>query len=160
MMYGFPSLSLLATTWLPGALQLSFAAATVWGVTQGLLLRQPAVRDYLGISPLIPPTETTNTTPQRPRLNMSPTYEPPASQKADPSDEAKGFLGGARKEVRGMMKEAKEKMESMTGRSAAPTVTTAGKTKTFLQQAEAYEKRRKTEIEEGQAEKGTGKRRR
>ena len=150
MMYGMPALMIVATSWLPGALQLSFATATCWGVAQGQVLRRPAVREYLGISPIITPVVTSKKSEEDNGwggLRMAPTYQPPrkAAEKVKP--EATGMFAKAKEEVTGALDEAWEKMAQYSKTAAKDDKTSpAGKSKAFLTAAQQYEKRKQAEL--------------
>lgn len=55
LLWGMPVIVLLATGWLPGALVVWFTSGGLLGIGQSLLLRQPKVREMLGISQIYKP---------------------------------------------------------------------------------------------------------
>ena len=61
MLWGMPGIIVLAMGYQSAALCVWFAAGGAMGVSQALILRQPRVRQYLGIAPLYTPTEEEQT---------------------------------------------------------------------------------------------------
>jgi len=144
MVYGLPIIFTATMIPLPACLQLSFVATTSLGIIQSYLLRQPGVRERLGIAPLVPDAPPAGGSTQQPKLRIN--YQAPTVKSAidgsgkEPLDTpaTKGLLAGAKSEVQGMVKQAQQSYDSLRGIEQKKK---AGPSKAFLRRAEEYERR-------------------
>ena len=63
MKWGFPLLSLVFTSWLPAAVQLHFFASGLLSLAQSTMLRQPAFRTAMSMTPLPKPSSAPSAKP-------------------------------------------------------------------------------------------------
>jgi YidC/Oxa1 family membrane protein insertase len=119
MLWGMPVLVMLGTGWVPGAVAVWFAAGGALGVVQSLLLRQPRVRELLGIAQI---------------------YKPPAGQAAE--NPMKTLLDGwTRKKQHAIDVKGKVKEESRSaGVAASGRAATAGMGKNEVFMRPTYQK--------------------
>jgi YidC/Oxa1 family membrane protein insertase len=119
MLWGMPVIVMLGTGWVPGAVAVWFAAGGALGVVQSLLLRQPRVREFLGIAQI---------------------YKPPAGQEAE--SPMKTLLDGwTRKKQDAIDVKGKVKEENRSGGVAASgRAATAGMGKNEVFMRPTYQK--------------------
>lgn len=160
LLYFMPIIAVIFTIAQPATVQLSFFAASTLGMLQSKLLRNPSVRDMLGLSPIV------HTAPKpRPGVidvqarSISPTlgqfkWEPPSvkssiahagpinkkTMEQSPLDRLKSSYKETRKELR-EFKEGVLRRAGMAQDSRAKTK----QAKEFLSRAADYEKRRQAE---------------
>ncbi|KAI9768406.1 MAG: Mitochondrial inner membrane protein oxa1 [Candelina submexicana] len=132
----------------PGALQMSFLFSSWMSVMQASLLRSNSFRDWAGIMrmPVAPKVNPNGTTPSPYSGKMTLAQKPAAaaSTPASPVNKAKGILDGAISDVKGATSEAVKMAKQLSG-----TETKRGtKTASELREAQAYEARRKKELEQ------------
>ncbi|KAI9822436.1 MAG: Mitochondrial inner membrane protein oxa1 [Pycnora praestabilis] len=164
MTYGLPLFSGLFMLWWPGALQLTFFATSMLSMGQATLLRNPAFRAYMGITPLPPPTpvpssggsSSTPPTPYAGRLNIAPTYQAPTVRSSiagsgsgmpEPPTRPKGFIGGAVAEMKGTFEEASKSAQKYLNMQASEP---GKRSAVEIKQAKLYEEKRQREIEQQQ----------
>lgn len=141
MKYGLPVISFIGSTFLPAAVQLSFAASTVLGSLQAQLLRQSRFRQYFRIQPLPLNTNSASKSPYKGTITIQPssvtvTEQPPAP---------KGIIGGAVADIKGaasqVMKQARELHQGGDGKTGNQRLT-----REEMKRAQAYEAQRQREI--------------
>lgn len=146
--YVLPATFLLFTYWQPVALQLSFFVTLLYGAGQGLLLRNPRFRKWAGMYPLISRAQLQMKPGQMQRqqaaqmpssLNLARTsYQAPT---LTPKQEKKGVFAGAKNWYEEAKKEA-VKYQNQKGKGDA-----GKRPREFIKSAEAYEQRRKKELD-------------
>ena len=156
MTYGLPALSGLFMLAWPGAMQLTLFATSIMSLTQATLLRNPSIRQWLGIYPLpsrpVAPAPGATESPKTSYDGTMTVYQPPDAATPEVS-EKKGILHGAISEIKGMKTEALKSMRKVVG----TTNETGGRRKRTaaeLKSARAYEERRRREIAQEKIEKG------
>ncbi|KAF3479494.1 inner membrane protein OXA1 [Arthroderma uncinatum] len=157
MLYGFPGLTLATMSFWPGILQLYFFTTGFLSMCQAYLVTSPGFRKFAGLGPLPKTTlfSSGSSEPQPPPSRIRtisttatsvPEPEAPIQpQKISIIDRA---MDGAKSAYRDTVKEAKEKMDSMSGEKS--DADSAGRkprlSKKELESAKAYEDRRKAEL--------------
>lgn len=161
VLYGLPVIFTATMIPMPAALQLSFVASTSLGILQSYVLRQPAIRQWLGVAPLVAPGSAEPSTKQP---NSRLTYQAPTIESSiagsgkeslDVPPVKKGLLASAKSEVQGVVKEAKKSLNNLRGADQGKK---GGPSKAFLKRAEDYERRRFRELEEEKWEMEEAKR--
>ena len=139
MQYVLPTISGVFMLFWPAAMQLSFLTTSLFSLTQAWAFRQPGVRRFLRMTPVIKHVK-----PAGERLTyMSPAAATTAEQQAS---QKKGLIGGAFTEIKGAMNQlgsdARRKLNEREGLSENSRLT-----RRELKDAQAYERRRRKEIE-------------
>ncbi|EEP79021.1 predicted protein [Uncinocarpus reesii 1704] len=162
MLVGMPLISTVAMLFWPAVLQLYFASTGILALVQSYLTTSPGFRKFARLEPLPKPEpQDPNTTGIPSRIRVIPTtaravpdaqQEPEQqvypAQKISVIDRA---LDNVKTGVRDMQKQVKEKMDEMSGNKeetnpdGTPKVSRLSKQE--LENAAAYEKRRKEQIE-------------
>ena len=143
MQNGIPSVMFIFTIFLPSAVQLTFFTSSIFGFFQSFLLRTSSVRSWLGIQPL--PAH----------------YKPPGTVKETPVSPYKGTITKFEAPTAEMPEEKKTSFSSITGglkalkdRAVADNRPKGSRlTKQQLRDAQAYEQRRKAQIEAEKVQK-------
>ena len=164
MSYFLPTISLIFTSFLPSAIQLSFFVTGALSYCQAQLFRWAPFRTYMNMTPL--PTNRPDAfarapaaepSPYQPRIitataRSTPSYEPPrsSSSSASPSSPAAKptLLSGLKREVSSGISSVQESARKTlkSAREIAGQESKDGKrTKRQLQQANEYEKKRRIE---------------
>ena len=154
-LYAIPGVTFLVSLWTPAALQLSFFMTSIFGFLQALIFRRPAVRSFLGIAPIVNPTAKKPKTIET-KLKLAPSYQVPTVKstlrrgaEAPLESEAKlGLVGKAQHGLRDMVNSAKEGVAKFTGRGDVAKSLEKKRRERFQKQAEAYERRRKEQLED------------
>ena len=154
-LYAIPGVTFLVSLWMPAALQLSFVMTSILGFLQALIFRRPAVRSFLGIAPIVNPAAKKPKTIET-KLKLAPSYQAPTVRstlrggaEAPLESEAKlGLVGKAQHGLRDMVTSAKEGVAKFTGRGDIAKSMEKKRRERFRGQAEAYEKRRKEQLED------------
>lgn len=138
--YGIPLLSGSFMLFWPACMQLSFFFTSLFSMGQAWLLRQPWMRNWLGIQPLPEPlTSSGATSSYKGTMNL---YQPPSN--APPPEEKKGVIGGAISDIKSSFSQVADKARSVAD---SQTKTTTRRTAAELKYAKAYEERRRKEME-------------
>lgn len=160
MIWGFPALTVIFTSWLPAALQLSFFVAGVCSYIQSTLFRQRWFRSYFNMTPLptkAPAGSAPAAAPSSYKGNLKIAANPVLSSKElsgrfeaaeEKKDVKKGVLGGVLGEVTGTFKGLGSKAKEQYDRQNEK-----GRVKQRAKEAKAYENRRQMEIRREQAER-------
>lgn len=151
--YGFPTMTGLFMLWWPGCMQITFFTTAMLSLSQSWLLRQPWLRQMIGIQPL--PTPHTNNPPKGPYTGTLNTYQPPA--KTAPLPEKKGIIGGAISDIKGAAGQAIKSARNVMS-SENDMKKTQGRTPEESRRAKAYEEKRRREIAHEKFEKAQRKR--
>ena len=156
-------LPLVTTTFMmfwPGALQITFAFTSLLALFQARLLRQPGVRNWLGIQPLLKPKspDTQTKPPYTGTLNK---YQAPSSLATDPAP--KSAFEAAKSDVKGAVNQVMKSARSLRGTlrgslrgEPGPQERTGTQRRTpeELRRANAYEEKRRRELEEEKPRSG------
>ena len=146
--YVFPAMSGGFMLFWPGCMQITFFTTAILSLSQSWLLRQPWLRQFLGLQPLLPPS--TKSPPRTPYTGTMNTYQPPS--KEAPPPEKKGIIGGAISDIKGAAGQAiKTAKDALSTEQAAKK--TQGRTPEELRRAKAYEEKRRREIAQEKFEK-------
>jgi YidC/Oxa1 family membrane protein insertase len=140
MYYGLPSLTFLFMLWWPACMQLTFATTSVLSYITSSLLRNPAVRSFFRISPF--PTKPASDAATGPYKGVMNVYQPP--KPPGEMEKPKGVIGGAVADIKGAAKGIMGKAKEMQTKKETGGRLTAGE----IRRANAYEERRKREIEQ------------
>ncbi|QSZ31226.1 hypothetical protein DSL72_000789 [Monilinia vaccinii-corymbosi] len=135
MQWGMPALSMLFTSFMPAAVQLSFLVSSAFSFGQSTLFRTPQFRSWANMTPLADP----NPSPSQNILKMREVTSSEAEIKSPKRYSLDGTLGN----VMDRFQSAKKGMVDMTKERRAKQDDAAAKSR-----AEAYEKRRQAEIAE------------
>ena len=146
--YAFPAMTGGFMLFWPGCLQLTFFTTAMMSLSQSWMLRQPRVRQILGIQPLPPPPS--QTPPKGPYTGTLNTYQPPT--KSAPLPEKKGIIGGAINDLKGAAGQAMKSAKGMVS-SGKNQKKPTGRSPEELRRARAYEERRRREIAQERFEK-------
>lgn len=149
LLYVFPGLTTLFMLGMPASLQISFALTSLLSLVQSYFLRQPWFRSFLGIQPIIQPTNPTEShSPKSPYPGTMTIYRPPQAIPTEVSaPPPKGLLGGAISEIKGAASELMKTARRIRGASESKGGTRK-RTAAELKAAMAYEERRKKEMEQ------------
>ncbi|KAF2140177.1 uncharacterized protein K452DRAFT_52298 [Aplosporella prunicola CBS 121167] len=182
LLYIMPSLAVVFTFAQPASVVLSFVTASFLGMVQARVLQTPAVREKLGLAPIVAapvnpfssddgsgasgPTTINTTATSRPGFGYQPPTVKSTVQEAGPEATAEpkdgGMLSGARKSFRNTSKEISEGIQNAKTRAGLvddkPSAKT-GHSKDFLKRAEEYEKRRALEDQQARLERQQRRRR-
>jgi YidC/Oxa1 family membrane protein insertase len=153
LIYVFPAMTGTVMLFWPGCMQITFFTTAVLSLSQSWLLRQPWLRQYLGLQPLPPPS--TKSPPRTPYTGTMNTYQPPAKTASLP--EKKGIIGGAISDIKGAAGQA---VTSAKGALAIDqdAKKTRGRSSEELRRAKLYEEKRRREIAQEQFDKSQQKR--
>lgn len=163
MSYGLPAISLIFTSFLPSAVQLSFFITGALSYCQAQLFRWAPFRTYMNMTPLptgqpdaFARTPAVEPSPYQPRIITatsrpgpsvsSASYEPPRS--AGPAATKPTLLSGLKREVSSGISSVQESARKTlkSAREITGQESKDGKrTKKQLQQANEYEKKRRLE---------------
>jgi YidC/Oxa1 family membrane protein insertase len=165
MSYFLPTISLVFTSFLPAAIQLSFLITGALSYCQAQLFRWAPFRSYMNMTPLptnrpdaFAPAPAAEPSPYQPRIitatsrptpsASSTNYEPPRSPPNSASETKPTLLSGLKREVSSgitsVQESARKTLKSareMTGQESKD----GKRTKKQLQQANEYEKKRRQE---------------
>ena len=136
MTFALPAVSGVVMLAWPGALQLTFFIQSIITLGQTSALRMPWFRDLIGIQPLPDPTPKPNNQVYVGRINRAPDTE------ASPEAAGKGFLGGARADLKSAWSGLRNKVHEYQQRQTQSGKRTAAE----LKHAKAYDERRKREL--------------
>ena len=135
----------------PACFQLTFATTSLLALGQTLVLRMPRIRSYLGIQPI-------HATPQRKSIESHPyagtmnVYKAPSTTAPTPVEEKKGIVGGAISDIKGasstVMKSARAMQTKYLKRQETKHGATSRKSASEIREAQAYDARRRKEIEQ------------
>ncbi|KAM5458378.1 hypothetical protein MaudCBS49596_000291 [Microsporum audouinii] len=157
MLYGLPGITMATMSFWPGILQLYFLTTGFLSMCQAYLVTSPGFRKLVGLGPL--PTNTlfsSGPSPSQPppsrirTISTTATSEPTPEAHIQPQNVSMidRAMDGFKSAYRDTVKDAKDKMESMTGQK--PETDSTGLkprlNKKELESAKAYEDRRKAEI--------------
>ena len=139
-LYVLPPLGGLFMSFWPGALQLTFFIQAMITLTQSYTLRQPWVREYLGIQPL--PNKANSKPANQVYTGVINRHKgPEAAPEGKP-----GFIGGAVADIQkakaGLMNSIQKNINERQQRAASSGRRTEGE----MKHAKAYDLRRKREI--------------
>jgi YidC/Oxa1 family membrane protein insertase len=166
LLYVMPAMMALFMVWQPVALQLSFLTSMILGVAQNQLFRRPWFREQFNMPPIIkPPTSDAELAQEQSQSQLSNLkvippklkYQPPTAQgtinattgiKTKSAPAEKGIIGGMKSEFKGAAHELQKKFNSFAATNTSSSKST--RPKSFVQSAEAYERRRKQEKKEEQ----------
>ena len=144
MQYVLPVISGTFMLFWPGCMQLSFFTSSMFSLLQAYLFRQPVVRSFLRMSPIVRPPKPTITAATNP-MYLSPT-NPANTTAAATTTDKKGLWGGAYSEIKGAVNQlgsdAKRKLNERDGLGENSRLT-----RRELKDAKAYEQRRRREVE-------------
>lgn len=143
LIYGIPTFSLAIMSQLPAAVQLSFAATSVLTLAQSQSLRQPWLREFLGIQPLPKPKSLSPESTYKGTMTIQPI--PPAISEQPPAP--KGIIGGAISDIKGAASQVVKTARSFTN-SEDVKKGNQRLTQAELKRAHAYETQRQREIAE------------
>lgn len=142
--YGLPAMTSFFMLFWPGCMQLTFFTTSILSLLQSMLLRQNAVRRFVGIQPLPPPGASLPGASSSPYTGTM-TYQSPTPTSPAPLEKT-GMLSGAIADLKGAAKQVAASAKK-TVHQAQGTKTTGRLSAGELRQAKAYEERRKREIE-------------
>jgi hypothetical protein len=157
--FGFGAIMLF----MPAILQVSFFTATILGMIQGFFFRQPWFRERLGLLPIIKPggpstlDELMSDMPgmplsKKPKLRVVPKYQAPTVKGVvDAVGKSASIDGQPKKSFMATMKDdfAKAKKDVYSKVSMDDTTDKKGtRSKSFVQSADAYERKRKAQKKE------------
>lgn len=164
MSYFLPTISLIFTSFLPSAIQLSFFITGALSYCQAQLFRWAPFRAYMKMTPLptnrpdaFARTPAAEPSPYQSRIitvsarpSSNPSYEPPRSSSASPGSPAAKptLLSGLKREVSSGISSVQESARKtlQSAREITGQESKDGKrTKRQLQQANEYEKKRRIE---------------
>ena len=148
LLYVFPGLTTLFMLGMPASLQVSFAFTSLLSLVQSYFLRQSWFRSFLGVQPIVQPTNPTESySSKSPYSGTMTVYRPPQAIPAEVSPPPpKGILGGAISEIKGAASELMKTARRVRGASETKGGTRK-RTAAELKAAMAYEERRKKEME-------------
>ncbi|KAK2882555.1 hypothetical protein FQN49_000240 [Arthroderma sp. PD_2] len=156
MLYGMPGITLATMSFWPGILQLYFLTTGFLSMCQSYLMTSPAFRKFARLGPLPMNTPFSGSSAAQPPPSRIRTISTTATSVPEPESHIQPqkvsiidqALDGAKSTYRDAVKEAKEKMESMSGEKsdADSTGLKPRLNKSELENAKAYESRRKAEI--------------
>ncbi|KAK2794754.1 Mitochondrial inner membrane protein oxa1 [Onygenales sp. PD_12] len=157
LQFVLPTFSVIATSFMPGILQLYFLSSSVFGVGQTYLFTHEKARAVLGMPALPkPPSEA-----REPRLRLidvsqrsaSADQEPIPAPKISLIDRILAKISNTKSELRKEMEQARSKLDAMArerkgeGNNTHPDGTSKDRlTKSQKQDAAAYEERRRQEL--------------
>ena len=151
--YGLPAMTSFIMLFWPGCMQLTFFTTSILSLLQSMLLRQNAVRRFIGIQPLPPPGASSTGASSSPYTGTI-TYQSPTPTSPAPPKKT-GMISGAIADLKGAAKQvatsAKKTVDQVQGAKTKGRLS-AGE----LRQAKAYEERRKREIEMEKQERPRG----
>jgi YidC/Oxa1 family membrane protein insertase len=174
MTWGLPAISLIATSFLPAGLQLSFFVSGLLSGAQATLLRQPWFRNRFDMVPMpTKPKSSTTTSPPSPykgtlkRVSAGPLsttelgsrFEGPKAglqktvgqiREMEPPSKATGIFGAPIKSVKGVVESIKDAAQGPI--DMAKERMEKNKLKDLAREREAYEKKRQEEIKKSKAE--------
>ena len=157
LLYGLPIMSTAFMSVIPAAVQLSFGATSVLTLIQTHYLRQPWVREFLGIQPLPKPETSTSESPYKGTITIQ--AESTRVPEQAPSPAPKSIVGGAVSDIKGaasqFMKTARSWQNSEDTKQGNQRLTQAE-----LKRAHAYEARRQREIAQEKSDARTAPSRR
>ncbi len=157
MTYGLPCITFTFMIFWPGTLQFYFFCTGMLTAAQTIAFRNKAIRQRLGMSPLIVHAESTPEATASPlpsglmNLNMTPRSKAAVTSSMAPSDlpdvtddaKPKGIVGGAVSEMKGVATEVKKTWNKVKGATNKP----GQRTDEAKRQAQAYEMKRRKELE-------------
>ena len=150
-LYGLPTLTASFMLFWPGALQLTFAFTSMMSLTQAYLLRQPWMRNFLGIQPMPKPAAPTS------YAGVINRYEGPSpTSSSSPAPTGKGILGGAISDIKGAASQVVKSARSLKDMQETKTGTQR-RTPAELRRAKAYEEKRLREIAQAKIEAERGR---
>ena len=158
MWYAMPFVMAVAMFFLPVALHFSFLATLSFGIVQTLIIRNKSFRKRFDLAPII------EHTPAGPKdiygvpLNISPTFRAPTAEellKAEISRNDHKMINKAMKPFKEGWQDAKQKIGSTMNQAQAQRDKGSPKnrrrSKVYMENAEAHEKRRTAEIKNEKA---------
>ena len=139
-LYVLPPLSGLFISFWPGALQLTFFIQAMITLTQSYTLRQPWVRDYLGIQPLA------STSSSKPANQVyTGVINRHKGSEAAPAGKS-GFIGGAVADIQKAKAGFWESVQKKITERQQAAASSGRRTEGEMKHAKAYDLRRKREI--------------
>lgn len=140
--YGLPIMTSVFMVYWPGSLQLTFAFTSMLSLSQAYLLRQPWMRTFLKIQPLLKPKAPTSSS----YSGTITTYKAPLTP-SSPPPAPKGIIGGAIHDIKGAVSQG---MKTARGVKDAQKTNRGAQRRTAgeLKRAKAYDEKRKREIAE------------
>lgn len=147
MLYAFPVLMTTFMLYWPAALQLTFAITSMLSLTQAHLLKEPWMREWLGIQPLPKPKSPSSKSAYTGTLTK---YQTPAPSSDGPAQ--KGIFEGAISDLKGAASQVVKSARAMRSNLLEEKTGTQRRTPTELRRAKAYEEKRRREISQAKFE--------